>query len=71
MRPGNLYRMIDRLMDRGFVEAKERKAPESSSEPRQHYGITSLGRKVAAAHVALFTDVLAASGRLKRGSRLA
>ncbi|UCG84810.1 MAG: PadR family transcriptional regulator [Gemmatimonadota bacterium] len=71
VRPGNLYRVIDRLMDRGFVEVKARRAPESSSEPRQHYGITSLGHKVAAAHVALFSDVVAASGKLRHASRLA
>lgn len=71
VRPGNLYRVIDRLIERGFVEARARKAPESSAEPRRHYGITPLGRKVVAAHVALFSDVVAASGKLQRAWRLA
>lgn len=71
VRPGNLYRVIDRLIDRGFVEARAREASDSAPEPRRHYGITPLGRKVAAAHAAMFTDVVAASSKLKRASRLA
>jgi DNA-binding PadR family transcriptional regulator len=71
VRPGNLYRVVDRLMERGFVEAKSRRVSDSSSGPRRHYGITPLGRKVVAAHVALFSDVVAASSKLKRVPRLA
>ena len=71
VRPGNLYRVVDRLMDRGFVEAKSRKASDPSAEPRRHYGITRLGRQVAAAHAELFTDVVAASAKLKHASRSA
>jgi len=66
VRPGNLYRVVDRLMQRGFVEARGRKAPDSSSGSRRHYGITPLGRKVVTAHVALFSDVIATSRKLKR-----
>jgi DNA-binding PadR family transcriptional regulator len=68
VRPGNLYRVIDRLMERGFVEAGSRKAPDSTAEPRQHYGITRLGRKVVAAHAELFLDVVAASTKLKHAA---
>jgi DNA-binding PadR family transcriptional regulator len=71
VRPGNLYRVVDRLMERGFVEAGSRKVPDSTAEPRRHYGITRLGRKVAAAHAELFADVVAASGRLRHSSRSA
>lgn len=69
VRPGNLYRVVDRLMERGFVEAGSRKAPDSSEEPRRHYSITRLGREVAAAHTELFTDVVAASSQLRHASR--
>jgi len=69
VRPGNLYRVIDRLMERGFVEARARKASQASPEARRHYGITPLGREVAVAHVALVSDVVAASGTLKCASR--
>jgi hypothetical protein len=58
-------------MERGLVEAESRRVSEPSSEPRRHYGITRLGRKVAAAHVALFSDVIAASNKLKGVSRSA
>ncbi len=69
VRPGNLYRVVDRLIERGFVEAGSRKAPGSSDEPRRHYCITQLGREVAAAHTELFTDVVEASNQLKHASR--
>ena len=71
VRPGNLYRVVDRLMEKGLVEAKNRKTPDASSEPRRHYGITQLGRKVATAHAELFSDVVAASAKLKSVSRYA
>lgn len=71
VRPGNLYRVVDRLVERGFVEAKGRKVTDASSEPRRHFGITRLGRRVAAAHADLFTDVVTASTGLKHASRLA
>ncbi len=71
VRPGNLYRVVDRLMERGLVEARSRKVLDSSSAPRRHYGITPLGREVAAAHVALFSDVVAASSKLRRAAGLA
>lgn len=71
LRPGNLYRVVDRLMDRRLVEAGERKEAEGPSGPRRHFRITALGRKVAAAHAALLSDVMEASPVLKTASRLA
>ena len=68
VRPGNLYRVVDRLMERGFVEARSKKAPDSTGEPRQHYGITRLGRKVVAAHTELLVDVVAASSKLQHAA---
>jgi len=71
VRPGNLYRVVNRLMERGLIKAGGRKVPDSSAEPRRHYSITPLGRKVVAAHVELFSDVVAASRGLRRASRFA
>lgn len=71
VRPGNLYRVVDRLMERGLVEARGRSEADSASGNRRHYGITALGREVVAGHVELFTGFVAASSSLKRTSRLA
>jgi DNA-binding PadR family transcriptional regulator len=64
VRPGNLYRVIDRLMERGLVKATGQRTADSSSGARRYYGVTSIGRKVAAAHVELITDVVEASSEL-------
>lgn len=65
VRPGNLYRVLDRLMERGLVEATGKKKTEPPSGTRRYYGVTALGREVAVAHVKLFADVVGASRRLK------
>ena len=71
VRPGNLYRVIDRLIDRGLVETKSRKKAGQSSGTRRYYGITALGQKVVAAHVELFVGMVEASTRLSDVTRLA
>lgn len=71
VRPGNLYRVVDRLMEQGLVEARGRSDVDGSAGNRRHYGITALGRKVVASHVELFTGFVAASSTLKSKSRLA
>jgi DNA-binding PadR family transcriptional regulator len=48
--PGNLYRVIKRLVDDGLVEVSERRpAPELDDERRRYYRLTALGARVAAA----------------------
>ena len=45
MHPGTLYRAIARLVDEGLLT----EAAQDSSEGRRTYGLTQLGRTVAAA----------------------
>lgn len=50
LEPGNLYRVIKRLVDDGLVEVSERRpAPELDDERRRYYRLTALGARVAAA----------------------
>ena len=64
LRPGNLYRVLDRMMERGLVEVAERRASrEREDERRTYYRCTALGRRVAEAEAqvlsGLVSDVLA------------
>ena len=50
--PGNLYRVLRRLMVDGLVEESERRpAPDLDDERRRYYRLTPLGAGVAAAEV--------------------
>jgi len=52
LEPGNLYRVIRRLLDDGLVEeAARRRAPDLADERRRYYRITALGGRVLAAEV--------------------
>ena len=66
VRPGNLYRIIDRLVERGLVAS----APTPDDDPatddrRQYYEATDSGRQVAADQLSMYADLLAASDVLK------
>jgi DNA-binding PadR family transcriptional regulator len=51
--PGNLYRVIKRLLDAGLIaEAGQRHAPDAGGERRRYYRITPLGGRVVAAELA-------------------
>ncbi len=53
LEPGNLYRYIRRLEERGLVEEDATPPdPESDDERRRYYRITRLGRRVIAAEAA-------------------
>lgn len=50
--PGNLYRVIKRLLGDGLVaESATRQAPDLGEERRRYYRITPLGGRVAAQEV--------------------
>ena len=49
--PGNLYRVIKRLLERGLVAESERRAVAPSDERRRYYRITGLGKRVLAAEI--------------------
>jgi len=56
IRPGNLYRVLDRMLDRGLIELYERASP--ANERRTCYRITQLGRRVAQEEARLLAGVL-------------
>ena len=76
LRPGNLYRVLDRLASRQLIEECERRpvaageAGSSHQEKRRFYRISELGRRVAAAEADLLKSVMAKSKglRLKEAS---
>ena len=48
--PGTLYRAITRLKESGLLaEADRREAADLANQRRRYYGITELGRRIAAA----------------------
>ena len=50
--PGNLYRVIKRLVDDNLIaEAGHRTAPDLGGERRRYYKLTALGKRVLAAEV--------------------
>lgn len=50
--PGNLYRVIKRLLESGLVaEAGHRNAADAGGERRRYYRITALGGRVLAAEL--------------------
>lgn len=52
LEPGNLYRVIKRLLAAGLVEESDRRqAPEGADERRRYYALTALGARVAAAEL--------------------
>ena len=60
VKPGNLYRVLDRLMDRGLLdEADDKRAAQPTEERRRYYRITDLGRAVARAEATLFGEIAA------------
>jgi DNA-binding PadR family transcriptional regulator len=50
--PGNLYRVVKRLLEDGLVaEAGQRQAADAAGERRRYYRITPLGGRVLAAEL--------------------
>lgn len=49
LEPGNLYRVIKRLLDDALIApSSQRPAPELDDERRRYYALTALGKRVAA-----------------------
>ena len=66
VRPGNLYRVLDRLEARGLVESATSPGDEASvDDRRQYYQATQEGRRVAAGQLAMYAQVLHGSPRLR------
>ena len=56
IRPGNLYRVLDRMLERGLLEIDGRRT--EGDERRTYYRITALGRRVAHAEAQLLAAVV-------------
>ena len=56
IRPGNLYRVLDRMLDRGLIERYERES--AGDDRRSYYRITQLGRRVAQDEARLLASVI-------------
>jgi DNA-binding PadR family transcriptional regulator len=60
LEPGNLYRVIKRLVDDGLVDvAARRPVAELDDERRRYYRITALGERVAAHEAHRLRNLLA------------
>ena len=65
LEPGNLYRSLKWMLDRGLIEESGRRpARELDDERRRYYRITAHGERVGAAESARLHE-LAAEGRRK------
>ena len=61
--PGNLYRVVKRLLDDGLVaEAGQRHASDAGGERRRYYRLTPLGGRVLAAELERLREVVNAPG---------
>ena len=49
--PGNLYRVIKRLLASGLVAESDRRIPAEGEERRRYYRLTPLGRRVLVAEL--------------------
>ena len=57
--PGNLYPMLRRLVDAGWLEeGVQRPAGDTDHKQRRYYGITTRGRRVAAAEARRLTSLV-------------
>jgi DNA-binding PadR family transcriptional regulator len=64
LEPGNLYRSLKWMLDRGLVEESERRpAPDLDDERRRYYRITRFGQRVAAAETSRLQQVVAEARR--------
>lgn len=57
VRPGNLYRVLERLMERGLV--RETAAGAGEDERRRYFRATAQGCRVAAEELSLYGQLLA------------
>jgi DNA-binding PadR family transcriptional regulator len=67
VRPGNLYRVLDRLIDAGLVvEEPADGQPSGGGERTRLFLLTAAGRRAAASEARLLSDVIEGSRVLRR-----
>lgn len=65
LRPANLYRVLDRLLDRGLLEEAEATGEASGGGERsRHFAATAAGRRAALAEAERLAEVIRGSERL-------
>ena len=63
--PGNLYQVLDRLLERSWIrEADPDELPDAADGRRRYYAITEVGRAVAAAEARRLQAMLPTAIRL-------
>lgn len=60
LRPGDVYRVIYRLAQRGLLEESGRQAGDSADQRRTYYAITGPGKELARAEAEMLSEVSAA-----------
>ncbi len=60
LRPGDVYRVIYRLAQRGLLEETDRRADDAGAERRTYYAITDAGRERAYAEAEMLSEVSSA-----------
>lgn len=64
--PGNLYQVLDRMIEAGLIrEAGRRDGPEGADGRRRYYAITDFGRQVASAEAGRLRAVLGTAEKLE------
>jgi DNA-binding PadR family transcriptional regulator len=56
IRPGNLYRVLDRMMERGLIEVAAHRG--KGDDRRTDYRITAQGRKIGAAEAKVLANAI-------------
>ena len=69
--PGNLYRVIKRLLETGLVAESGHRAADDAGERRRYYRITTLGERVLAAELDRLRRLVNASATRAVAKRLA
>jgi DNA-binding PadR family transcriptional regulator len=60
--PGNLYRVIKRMLADGLIEESATRGPEPGEERRRYYRITAIGGRVLAAELERLRTLVSAPG---------
>lgn len=61
--PGTLYRTLDALLDRGWIEDAGFEEENDGGRRRRYYRITGLGQKAAAAEVERLEEIVVSARR--------
>jgi len=65
VRPGNLYRVLERLESRGLAEERSGVREAGEDERRRYFGATAEGIRAAESELALYVSVLRRAGGLR------